>query len=248
MTYSVGYSVATKADLKALATTDMVNGYVRSVTEERAWYVYISSATDAEASPRILTPASGTGRWFICNSQASQLFGLAAAMNSVLINSGTVTYTYNATNQTLSAAVGGLTNTHIATGAAIAQSKIANLTTDLAGKAATSHTHTVSNISDFNTSVETRIRDHVISGNGIDIVYNDITNKYIISADVDEIIGDIDEVIDTRVGTLLQAGSGVSITIDDDNNRIIISSSGGGGGFASWDDLADDNTDWDALA
>ncbi len=41
-----------------------------------------------------------------------------------------------------------VTNVKVAPAAAIDQSKIANLTTDLAGKAATVHTHTASQISD----------------------------------------------------------------------------------------------------
>lgn len=43
---------------------------------------------------------------------------------------------------------GAVTNIKVAPAAAIDQSKIANLTTDLAGKAATTHTHTASQISD----------------------------------------------------------------------------------------------------
>ena len=248
MTYSVGYAIATKTALKELATTDMVSGYARLVIEENAWYIYIPTATDTETSPRILAPTSGIGRWFICNSQASQLFALAASMNAVLANSSTVTYSYNPTTQVITASVSNITNTQIATGAAIAQSKISNLTTDLANKANVSHNHTVSNITDFTSNVESVIRSHVIAGTGIDITYNVGTNKYEIAADTAEIIGDIDEVIDDRVAMLLQEGSGITITVDDVNNRIIISSTGGGGGFAGWDELADDNTDWDTLA
>lgn len=46
---------------------------------------------------------------------------------------------------------GAVTDVKVAAGAAIAQSKIANLTTDLAGKAATAHTHVAANISDSTT-------------------------------------------------------------------------------------------------
>jgi hypothetical protein len=55
----------------------------------------------------------------------------------------------------------------------IAQSQVTNLTTDLAGKAATSHTHTFANITDVNITSPT---------NGQSLTYDSASSKWINSA------------------------------------------------------------------
>lgn len=51
---------------------------------------------------------------------------------------------------------GSVTNVKVAAGAAIAQSKIANLTTDLAGKANTNHTHTIADVTNLQSSLDAK--------------------------------------------------------------------------------------------
>lgn len=51
---------------------------------------------------------------------------------------------------------GSVTNVKVATNAAIAQSKIANLTTDLAGKANSSHTHAISDVTNLQSSLDAK--------------------------------------------------------------------------------------------
>jgi hypothetical protein len=55
----------------------------------------------------------------------------------------------------------------------IAQSQVTNLTTDLAGKASTSHTHTFANITDVNITSPT---------NGQSLTYDSASSKWINSA------------------------------------------------------------------
>ena len=70
------------------------------------------------------------------------------------IKSGAVTATHVADDTITTAKLqdNAVTDAKVSSGAAIAQSKIANLTTDLAGKAAATHTHTASQISDSTTT------------------------------------------------------------------------------------------------
>lgn len=51
---------------------------------------------------------------------------------------------------------GSVTDVKVAAAANIAQSKIANLTSDLAGKAATSHTHTIANVTGLQAAIDAK--------------------------------------------------------------------------------------------
>lgn len=62
---------------------------------------------------------------------------------------------------TLTGYVKGNGTSAMTAAAAIPQADVTNLTSDLAGKAATSHTHTASNITDFSTAVDARITNFV---------------------------------------------------------------------------------------
>ena len=54
---------------------------------------------------------------------------------------------------------GAVADTEVAAGANIAQSKIANLTTDLAGKANTSHTHAIADTTNLQASLDAKVDD-----------------------------------------------------------------------------------------
>lgn len=56
-------------------------------------------------------------------------------------------------------ALDAVTDVKVAAGAAIAQSKIANLTSDLAGKASTSHTHAIADVTNLQTSLDAKVDD-----------------------------------------------------------------------------------------
>jgi hypothetical protein len=83
--------------------------------------------------------------------------------------------------------------------------------TALSGKSATGHTHTASNVTDFNAAADAR----VVAG---------ITGKLDTSA--------APELIRDTIGTALVAGTNVTITVNDAGDTITIDASGGGGGAA----------------
>lgn len=56
-------------------------------------------------------------------------------------------------------ATGAIVNTDVSATAAIDQSKIANLTSDLAGKAAVSHTHAIADVTNLQTSLDGKVDD-----------------------------------------------------------------------------------------
>lgn len=75
--------------------------------------------------------------------------------------------------QIVAGAVGGtelansaVTDAKVAAGANIAQSKIANLTTDLAGKADTSHTHAITDVTNLQTSLAGKVDDSITVSGG----------------------------------------------------------------------------------
>ncbi|MEO5498996.1 MAG: hypothetical protein ABIR46_00685, partial [Candidatus Saccharimonadales bacterium] len=52
-----------------------------------------------------------------------------------------------------------VTNIKVSSGAAIAQSKIANLVTDLSGKASTTHTHAIADVTSLQTALDNKVDD-----------------------------------------------------------------------------------------
>lgn len=85
------------------------------------------------------------------------------------------------------------------------------------------HTHTSSNITDFNSSVSGLLNiTDVLAGSNISIS----KNGTIYTINVSGQLGLTSEEVDDRVASLLNAGSGISINYDDDNNILTISTSG----------------------
>lgn len=78
------------------------------------------------------------------------------------------------TNKTISGSDNTITN--------IAQSSVTNLVSDLAGKASASHTHTASDVTDFNESVEDIIGAKVVAGTNVTVSYNDTTGETTIAS------------------------------------------------------------------
>lgn len=190
MPAKIGYSVATITDLKNISSDTRTTGYIRSVTSERAWFIFIESATDTADNINVIAPTTGTGRWF-------KLFALvlpenipglveyiqdAVANSYLLSNILDVTYSDGSNTLTLNIKPSIITNTHISDTAAIAQSKISNLTTDLSGKANSVHTHIADDIVDLYEAIEDRLGTFLVSGDNVSIVYNDSLNQLVISS------------------------------------------------------------------
>lgn len=130
--------------------------------------------------PQYLNNTRGDARYYTRSQADSSLAGKANAAHTHSandINAGTVasarlgtgtasstTYLRGDGTWATPAAGGGgtpddgsVTNAKVATGANIAQSKIANLTTDLSGKAATSHTHAVADTTGLQTALDGKV-------------------------------------------------------------------------------------------
>lgn len=148
MPVTTGYAVASITALKALPTTDLIDGYGRSVTSKKTWYFYYSGATDTADNDLIVTPDSTTGRWF----------------SSKIISTDAIR------------------NLQIASDAAIAQSKISGLVTDLAGKAPTIHNHVPADVTNLDEYIQDLLNTTLIPGSGISINYNDIANTLTITS------------------------------------------------------------------
>ena len=108
----------------------------------------VSVANDAITEPKLAvsnTPTSG----HILSWNGTALAWVAASSGDPSLG-GDLTGT--ASNAQIAA--GAIVNADINASAAIAQSKIANLTTDLAGKAATSHTHVIADTTGLQTALD----------------------------------------------------------------------------------------------
>lgn len=189
MTASTGYAVADITELKAIDNTIRTTGYVRSVTSEKSFFVFIESSSDTADDVNIIQPTTGSGRWYKFKSfvVASDVYNLNEFIDdrtaALLTSAGTLSFSYNDSLNTLTLDVssGSLTDTHINASAAIAQSKISGLVSALAGKASTSHTHTSSNITDFDNAAIAALSIGLVAGTGINVSYNGTSHEITLS-------------------------------------------------------------------
>jgi len=188
---------------------------------------------------------------------ASDVNGLSEAVddrvNDLLVAGSGIQLSYNDSANTLSIAVTGIAlsgHTHTASEITdfseavddrvndllIAGSNVQltyndgsnSLTVAVTGVSLSGHTHTASNITDFNTAVSglLPVKD-VVAGSGISVSSSSgsftvsLSDPTIQAADVT----DFSEAVDDRVSNLLVAGSGVSISYNDGSNTLTVSSS-----------------------
>jgi len=95
------------------------------------------------------------------------------------------------------------------------------------GIALSGHTHTSSDITDFNSSVSGLLPvKNVVAGSGISV--SSVTGVFTVSLSDPTIqaadVTDFSEAVDDRVSSLLVAGTGVSISYNDNDNLLTISS------------------------
>jgi hypothetical protein len=149
MTVKIGYSISDISAIKALPTALLLDGYARLCRSVNAWFSYnpISTATADDVS--ILLPASGTGRWFKLKADvaATDVLNFNETVDdrvaALVQNSSTISASYNDTANTLTFSV---VNASIgdAQVSSLSQSKITNLTSDLASKLSANQNITIS--------------------------------------------------------------------------------------------------------
>lgn len=246
-----GWSTPTLTTLKAIGDDIRSAGYARLVIDQRAWYVFVPTATDISDEPYVIIPDVGSGRWFRLKSHVTTADVVALeefiedVIAGALSNTGDISFAYSDASNTITANIrtGVIVDADVNSSAAIAQSKIANLVSDLSNKANVNHTHTSSNISDFSESVDDRVATFLVAGTNVSLVHDDALNTLTINVDVGS---SLNETIDDRVATLLAAGPNITLDYNDASNVLTISASGSGGGFGGgWDDIGE--SDWDIL-
>lgn len=182
----VGYTVPDITALRAIGSDTRTDGYSKLVISKRAWYIFNSTATDTADNNNIVSPSSGSGRWFktsalVLSAEISDLTETIQDMiGSFIVSSSTITRTYNDAGNSISLAIAtnSITDSHIQ---AISISKITNLTTTLSGKSDVGHSHSASAISDFAEAVDDRVAGLLQAGTGISLTYNDTSNTFTIS-------------------------------------------------------------------
>lgn len=119
----------------------------------------------------------------------------------------------------------------ISVGAAIVQSKIANLTNDLAGKAPLAHTHTVNDITGLQSSLDSKAAtSHQHDITDVTNLQSALNGKAAIThthstGDVTNLTSTVSAII----GDSIQAGANVTVDFDSGSGITTISSAGGGG-------------------
>lgn len=119
----------------------------------------------------------------------------------------------------------------ISVGAAIVQSKVANLVTDLAGKSPLIHTHAISDVTGLQTALDAKASSshtHGISGvTGLQTALDAKANSG--HTHTASNISDFQGAVGTVIGDRVQAGSNVTVDYDSGSGITTISSTGGGG-------------------
>lgn len=149
MAVKIGYSISDISAIKALPTALLLNGYARLCRSINAWFSYNSTSTTTADDISVLLPASGTGRWFKLKADvaATDVLNFNETVDNrvaaLVQNSSTVSASYNNAANTLTFSVVGASigDTQVSS---LSQSRITNLTTDLAAKLSANQNITVS--------------------------------------------------------------------------------------------------------
>jgi hypothetical protein len=149
MTVKIGYSISDVSAIKALPTALLLNGYARLCRSVNAWFSYSSTSTATADNISILLPASGTGRWFKLKADvaATDVLNFNESVDdrvaALVQNSSTISASYNdgANTLTFSVVGGSIGDTQVGS---LSQSKITNLTSDLASKLSANQNITIS--------------------------------------------------------------------------------------------------------
>jgi hypothetical protein len=149
MTTKTGYSISDISAIKSLPTASLTNGYARLCRSVNAWFSYNATSTATADDVSILLPASGVGRWFKLKADvtATDILNFNESVDdrvaALVQNSSTISASYNDAANTLTFSVVGA-SIGDAQVSNLSQSKITNLTSDLASKLSANQNITIS--------------------------------------------------------------------------------------------------------
>lgn len=232
MTTKTGYSISDISAIKSLPTASLTNGYARLCRSVNAWFSYNATSTATADDVSILLPASGVGRWFKLKADiaATDVVNFNESVDdrvaALVQNSSTISASYNDAANTLTFSVVGA-SIGDAQVSNLSQSKITNLTSDLASKLSANQNITISGDATGSgaTSITLTLANSGVTAGSYLAPTLNIDSKGRITSAIDGT-----EAVQDIIASTLVAGTNVSLNYDDTANTLTINSTAGSSG------------------